>query len=406
MELANKLWTKRIGLAGLGLCAALALAVGRAGDVSAPDEEEIKGDFNKPLGQDDNQSGSSSRSVMTTVDGGDSYTVTNNNGKVTVQKNGEKLSKSQFRQKNGKIEILDGDGNVVKTLAGFPNVNVGSLRHLAMVAPRTPAPPAAPGAPRAPGQARVIVKGAPRVMLGVTMTDADPEVLEKLGVDDGGVVLNSVAEGLPAAQAGLQAKDIVVEADGKPVDGEEALRGILKTKSPGDELALKIFRKGESKTFNVKLAAFDASKLQPTITVDRLTDDSRDSQELVEILKGVEAQVKVQVEALQAQLNATDWNKVRDQVSAGLAEAMKQLEEARVQASEAGEMGAKWWQEHGQNFNIPKGWVQFTQPTPAPAAQQQGVPHHDVGDKLDRLSEQLEKMNKRLDAMEKQIEKK
>lgn len=404
MELAKvsmgKMWTKRVGMLGLGVCAALALAAGRAGEVNAPDEEEsIKGDFSQPLGQEQD-SGNSSRSVMTTVDGGDTFTVTNENGKVTVQKNGEKLSKGQFRQKGGKIEILDGDGNVVKSLPASPKVpNVRGLRNLAMVAPSAPAAPAAPGSPR------IIVKGAPRVMLGVTMTDADSEG------DEEGAMLMSVTEGLPAAQAGLKAKDIVVEADGKPIEGEEALRAILKTKAPGDELALKILRKGESQSIRVKLAEFDAEKLQTRVTVTRSTDDeSFDSEELVEILKGVEAQVKTQVEALRAQLNATDWNKVRDQVNAGLGEALKQLEEARVQAAEAGQIGAKWWQEHGQNFTMPKGWVQFSQPTPPPAPGAQSFPRHEmnagVGDKLDRLSEQLEKMNKRLDAMEKQIEKK
>jgi len=409
MELAkvstNKVWTKRVGMLGLGVCAALALAAGRAGDVSAPDEEEIKGDFKQPLGQVEQESGNSSRSVMTTVDGGDTFTVTNENGKVTVQKNGEKLPKSQYRQKNGKLEILDGDGNVVKSLPSFPNVRGSGMRHLSMLAPAAPTPPPTPSAP---GTARVIVKGAPKVMLGVTMTDADSDE----GDHDGGAMLNSVTEGLPAAQAGLKAKDIVVEADGKAIDGEEALRNVLKTKSPGDELVLKIVRKGESQTIRVKLAAFDPAKLQSQVTVTRSTDSvDIDSEELVQMLKDVEAQVKVQVEALRTQLNATDWNKVRDQVSAGLAEAMKQLEEARVQAAEAGTMGAKWWQEHGQNFTMPKGWVQFSQPTPPPApGAAQGLPRHEVGagvgDKLDRLSEQLEKMNKRLDAMEKQIEKK
>lgn len=404
-EMASKVWTKRFGMLGLGVCAALALAAGRAGEVNAPDDEEtIKGSFSQPLGEaSESETASSSRSVMTTVDGGDTFTVTNENGKVTVQRNGEKLSKSQYRQKGGKIEILDGDGNVVKSLPAVPNVpkvpNVRGLRNLAMIAPSAPAAPAAPGSPR------IIVKGAPRVMLGVTMTDADSEG------DQEGAMLMSVTEGLPAAQAGLQAKDIVVEADGKPIEGEEALRAILKTKNPGDELALKILRKGESQTIRVKLAEFDAGKLQTRVTVTRSTDDeSFDSEELVEILKGVEAQVKAQVEALRAQLNATDWNQVRDQVNAGLGEALKQLEEARVQAAEAGNLGAKWWQEHGQNFTMPKGWVQFSQPTPPPAPGAQSFPRHEmnagVGDKLDRLSEQLEKMNKRLDAMEKQIEKK
>lgn len=394
----QQVWSKRMVVAGLGVCAVLAIAAGRAGDVHAPDDGEIKGDFNQPLGQDragelgEGRGGSFSRSVSTTVDGGDTFVVTNENGKVTVQKNGEALKKAQFRMKGRSVEILDGDGNVVKTLSSPGNA---SMRRLAALAPAAPAPER--------GETRVIVRGAPRVMLGVTMTDAEAD-------DSEGAMLQSVTEGLPAAQAGLKVKDIVVEADGKAIDGEEALREVLKTKNPGDELVLKVVRKGENQTITVKLAAFDATKLNRVVTTT-IDDEgeSLDSEELVEILKGVEEQVKVQVEALRSQLNATDWNAVRDEVSAGLAEAMKQLEEARVQAAEAGTAGAKWWQEHGKNFTMPKGWVQFTQPTPPPAPPAPvggAVVRQDVGDKLDRLSEQLEKMNKRLDAMEKQIEKK
>ncbi|MBX3387978.1 MAG: PDZ domain-containing protein [Phycisphaeraceae bacterium] len=393
-----ELWLKRIGAlsASVGLC--MVLAAGNAASAHGPEEEEeIKGDFSKPLGQNEDHGGNFSRSVMTTVDGGDTFTIENNNGKITVQKNGEKLSKSQYRVKGGSVEILDGDGNVVKTLPG--SMNPGAAHKMRFMAPR------APEAPPTSDTARVIVRGAPKVMLGVTMSDADPEVLEQIGVNNGGVVLNSVSEGLPADKAGLKANDVVVEADGKPLGGYEALREALKTKSPGDELVLKIYRKGESQTVRVKLAKYDPEKMNSLIRITRSADESVDSEEIVEILKGVEEQVKVQVEALRSQLDSADWNKVRDQVSAALADAMKQLEEARKQAAEAGEMGAKWWQEHGQNIRIPQGWMQFTTPTPPPAPGQ-AMPRQDVGDKLDKLSEQLEKMNKRLDAMEKQIEKK
>lgn len=410
MELSSK-WSKRmgrVGVAGLGVCAAMAIAAGHAGERHGPGEEEIKGNFSEPLGQGsghgDEHSGNFSRSVMTTVDGSDTFTVTSENGKVTVQKNGEDLPKSQYRQKKGNLEILDGDGNVIKSLPMNFKWNASEMKGLRGLARMTPQPPAAPGAPRAQ---RVIVRDQPRVMLGVTMSDASEEMLEEIGVDQGAVLLNSVREGLPAAQAGLRSQDVIVEADGKAVEGYEALRSILAKKSPGDELALKIYRDGKSQDIRVKLAAFDQDKMGSIVTVERFGEGGDDSEELVEMLKGVEEQVKAQVEALRTQLNATDWNKVRDQVSTALGEAMEQLEEARKQASEAGTAGARWWQEHGQNFNIPKGWMQFTPAPSAPAVPPPaGMPRQDVGDKLDRLSEQLEKMNKRLDAMEKQIEKK
>ncbi|MBS0188424.1 MAG: PDZ domain-containing protein [Planctomycetes bacterium] len=382
-------WMKKFGLVGLSLAGVVALAAGRAPD----EEEEIGGSFEQPINQQGGaaQSNGHARSMSTVVDGGDTITVVTENGKTTVQRNGEKLKKSQYRIKGNQIELLDESGNVTKTIPSpaVPRVHRFSFNG-------APTPPPVPGG----AQTKIVVRGTPKVMLGVTMTDADAEVLEDIDADGGGVMLMSVTEGLPAAKAGLKARDVVVEADGKALAGEEALRSILKSKNPGDQLALKLFREGKAQTVNVTLEAFDASKLNVTTTVTR--DSDGDAQEIEEILQGVEKQVRTQIEALKSQLSATDWNQVRDQVTAALGDAMKQLEEARKQAAEAGVTGMKWWQEHGQNIQVPHGWLQLT-PTPsAPAA----MPRQDVSEKLDRLSEQLDKMNKRLDAMEKQLDKK
>jgi S1-C subfamily serine protease len=50
----------------------------------------------------------------------------------------------------------------------------------------------------------------------------------------------------PAAKAGIQVNDVIVEFDGKAIDKFEALGQIVRTKKPGDKVKLKVTR-GEEK---------------------------------------------------------------------------------------------------------------------------------------------------------------
>ena len=59
----------------------------------------------------------------------------------------------------------------------------------------------------------------------------------------------------PAAAAGLQEGDILVELAGKPVDDLQALSGILKTHKPGDKVALAWLRDGNRHEAEVELKA-------------------------------------------------------------------------------------------------------------------------------------------------------
>jgi len=70
------------------------------------------------------------------------------------------------------------------------------------------------------------------------------------GVRVQGVVPNSAAEA-----AGIESGDIVIELAGRPVEGLRALSQILKSRSPGDEVELKILRDGEEMSKTVVLTS-------------------------------------------------------------------------------------------------------------------------------------------------------
>jgi putative serine protease PepD len=68
-----------------------------------------------------------------------------------------------------------------------------------------------------------------------------------------GVRLAEVIKGEPAADAGLQAGDVVVEVDGKAVSTASDVQGAVAAQKPGDEVELKITRGGNERTVTVKL---------------------------------------------------------------------------------------------------------------------------------------------------------
>ncbi|GIN21876.1 MAG TPA: PDZ domain-containing protein [Bacillus bacterium] len=69
-----------------------------------------------------------------------------------------------------------------------------------------------------------------------------------------GVMVASIDENSEIAKAGLRVQDVIVSINGKSIKDEGGLRKFLYTKlSVGDQVTVKVYRKGEKKTFTVKL---------------------------------------------------------------------------------------------------------------------------------------------------------
>jgi serine protease Do len=101
------------------------------------------------------------------------------------------------------------------------------------------------------GHVRRAILGA--LIADVTQSDAAAAKLTKVE----GVKIEdfSPADDSPAKRAGLQPGDIVVMADGKPIDRVSTLQRLIRTHQPGDVLSLEAVRYGDHKTFQVRLAA-------------------------------------------------------------------------------------------------------------------------------------------------------
>lgn len=86
--------------------------------------------------------------------------------------------------------------------------------------------------------AQQLVRGEPIQLGYLGVQGADP------GFGTAGAMLETVAEGSPAAAAGLQQGDVVTEANGQAIRSFEELASVIRATSPGERLSLKVERDG------------------------------------------------------------------------------------------------------------------------------------------------------------------
>ena len=92
--------------------------------------------------------------------------------------------------------------------------------------------------------------------LGVSIQEVTPEDARVAGLSRiAGVFVFGFnpSEGSPAEQAGLEAGDVIVAADGRPVDRVSTLQRIVRTHEPGETVAVDAMRYGKRQTFRVRL---------------------------------------------------------------------------------------------------------------------------------------------------------
>jgi S1-C subfamily serine protease len=94
--------------------------------------------------------------------------------------------------------------------------------------------------------------------LGIEGQDVTPEAAEAFGVPEGAVIVN-VQQGSAAAQAGLQAEDVIVAFDGEDIDSMLGLSSRVIVRQPGDEVTVTYVRDGQEQQTTVTLGQRPAS---------------------------------------------------------------------------------------------------------------------------------------------------
>jgi len=103
-----------------------------------------------------------------------------------------------------------------------------------------------------------------RSFLGVGIAEVTSELAPHFDLKDAeGILIHDVFEGTAADRAGLQAGDVILELNGKKVDGVGRFRNEVAAHAPGTEITLTLIRDGEQKKIVVTTGEYggDESKL-------------------------------------------------------------------------------------------------------------------------------------------------
>ena len=88
--------------------------------------------------------------------------------------------------------------------------------------------------------------------LGIMGMDVDPDAVKNYGIPSGAYV-DSVESGTGAAEAGIEAKDIIIAMGSQKVTCFSDLARILRGYAPGDETTVTVYRAGKELTLSITL---------------------------------------------------------------------------------------------------------------------------------------------------------
>ena len=94
-----------------------------------------------------------------------------------------------------------------------------------------------------------------RGQLGVVIQDLTPELADAFGIErtQRGVIVAEVQPGSSAEKAGIQAGDVVVSIDGKPIETAARLRNEIGGRRIGENVNITVLRAGKTRAIAVKI---------------------------------------------------------------------------------------------------------------------------------------------------------
>ena len=92
-----------------------------------------------------------------------------------------------------------------------------------------------------------------RGRIGVSVRPVSPDEVEALNLKDRrGAIVAQVPPG-PAATAGIEPGDVIVEFNGKPIQRSDDLPALVAATAPGSTVPVKVIREGKERTFSVRV---------------------------------------------------------------------------------------------------------------------------------------------------------
>jgi serine protease Do len=115
-----------------------------------------------------------------------------------------------------------------------------------------------------------------RGWLGVAIQDLTSEMAEYYGLKDRkGVLVADVFKGDPADEAGIQAKDIILEVNDKAIETSRQLTAMIADLKVGEPAKVEVFRNGKIMTFDIKLAKRDDQRLASRSTTRKEPEEDK-----------------------------------------------------------------------------------------------------------------------------------
>jgi len=118
---------------------------------------------------------------------------------------------------------------------------------------------------------QIVAHGSVRhAKLGVTVQEVNQTLADSFRLDkpEGALVAN-VEKGGPADRAGLKSGDVILKADGKPIVASGDLPALIGEASPGDKVALEVWRQGKREEITARLGDASAKVASTATTGDK-----------------------------------------------------------------------------------------------------------------------------------------
>jgi serine protease Do len=122
-------------------------------------------------------------------------------------------------------------------------------------APRMPKVPRVPSIPAPPSVPDYYYFNSDEdyPYIGVSLLEVSRKTAVSLGAEKGGVLIDDVEKGSPAAQAGLQAGDLIVAIDDEKIFEAEDVQEVIWEKDEGDIARITYLRNRQASTVDVKV---------------------------------------------------------------------------------------------------------------------------------------------------------
>jgi serine protease Do len=105
-----------------------------------------------------------------------------------------------------------------------------------------------------------------RGRIGVTIQELTRELAESFGLNKpSGALISSVEKNAPADKAGIEASDVILKFNGKPVESSNDLPRMVAATKPGSKVVIELWRKGATKQVTVEIGQMpeEGSQVRP-----------------------------------------------------------------------------------------------------------------------------------------------